>query len=75
MTDEQLDKAVRWVARGITEAEVNPQDVGAVVRWVLRNPLPDLSVMEEEVEEQDRADKLEYIQRLEDEAKRLREEL
>jgi len=71
MTDEQMEKAMRYVARAMIADHVNPNDVGSVVKWMILNPLPARATYEAEVDQQDEAEKQTRITALRDELNRL----
>ncbi len=64
VSDEELQKALRWVIRGLQTAEVDPQNTQAVVTWMIENPMPDKEVWLEETEAQDELDKQAHITKL-----------
>lgn len=64
-TDAELEKAMRWVIRGLKKAEVDPNNVQGVVTWMIENPMPDKEVWLEETEAQDETDRLAHIEALE----------
>ena len=72
LTDAQLEKVMRWVARGLKASGVNPQDTGGVVKWMINNPLPSRAEIEAATDAADEADKQEYILRLEAELTKLK---
>jgi hypothetical protein len=64
VSNEELKKALRWVIRGLTEAEVDPNNVQAVVTWMVENPMPEKEVWLDETEKQDEVDRLAHIEAL-----------
>jgi hypothetical protein len=40
MTEENLQKAIGYVIMKMKEANVNPMDMGEVLRFMIENPLP-----------------------------------
>lgn len=74
LTDEQLEKAMRFVARQMIAATVNIHDVGEVVKWMILNPLPTKEEYEALVLQQDEAEKQLRITALQDELDRLTKE-
>jgi hypothetical protein len=70
-SDKELDKALRWVVRGLNEANVDVNNIQAVVVWMLENQLPEKEAMLAEVEAEDEAERLATIEALKEEIKRL----
>ena len=71
VSDEELEKALRWVVRGLKEDNVDPNNIQAVVTWMIENPMPDKAVWLEETEKKDEEERLTQIDLLKDEIKRL----
>lgn len=71
LTDEQLEKAMRFVARQMIAAEVNLNDVSSVVKWMILNPLPTKEEYEVIVAQQDETEKQLRIAVLQEELDRL----
>jgi hypothetical protein len=71
LSDEELEKALRWVIRGLKEANVDPNNIQAVVVWMLENQLPEKEVLLAEVEAEDESERLANIEALKEEIKRL----
>jgi hypothetical protein len=40
LTEEQMQKALNYVARKMQEDNTDIDDIGGVVRWMIENPLP-----------------------------------
>jgi hypothetical protein len=40
LTEEQVDKALKWVIRKAKEDGVRFQDIVSVIKWMIENPLP-----------------------------------
>jgi hypothetical protein len=40
LTDEQMEKAMRYVARKMQEDGINTQSIVEIVQWMINNPLP-----------------------------------
>jgi hypothetical protein len=71
VSNEELEKALRWVVRGIQEAQIDPQNVQAVVTWMIENPMPDKAVWLAETEEQDELERQANIAILKEELAKL----
>ena len=71
LTETQLEKAMRFVARQMIAANVNINDVGEVVKWMILNPLPTKEEYEALVLQQDEAEKQLRITALQAELDRL----
>jgi hypothetical protein len=71
LSNEELEKALRWVIRGLKEAEVDPNNIQAVVTWTLENQLPPKPVWLLETEEKDEQDRLAHIEALKAELTKL----
>jgi hypothetical protein len=71
VSDEELTKALRWVIRGLTEAQVDHNNVQAVVTWMVENPMPEKEVWLAETEEKDEQDRLAHIEALKAEITKL----
>lgn len=71
VSDEELGKALRWVVRGLKGAEVDPNNIQAVVTWMIENPMPPKEQWLEETESQDEEERLERIEALKEELKKL----
>ena len=74
LSNEELEKALRWVIRGLKEAEIDPNNVQAVVTWTLENQLPAKDVWLAEVDEADELDKQAHITALKAELAKLEDE-
>jgi hypothetical protein len=74
LSNEELEKALRWVIRGLKEAEVDPNNIQAVVTWTLENQLPEKEVWLAETEEKDEQDRLAHIEALKVEITKLEKE-
>jgi hypothetical protein len=72
VSDDELEKAMRWVIRGLKGAEVDPNNIQGVVTWMIENPMPDKEVWLEETEAKDEAEKLAHIEALEAELNKLK---
>jgi hypothetical protein len=70
-SDEELQKAIRWVVRGLKEADIDPQNVQAVVVWMIENPLPAKDVLLAEVDKEDEEQRLATIEALKEEIVKL----
>ena len=70
-SDEELQKALRWVGRGLKEAEIDLQNVQAVVVWTIENQLPAKDVWLAEVEKEDEEERLATIEALKEEITKL----
>ena len=70
-SDEELDKAIRWVVRGLKEAAIDPQNVQAVVVWTIENQLPAKDVLLAEVDKKDEEERLATIEALKAEITKL----
>ncbi len=64
-SNEELEKAMRWVIRGLKGADVDPNNIQAVVTWMIENQMPDKEVWLKETEDQDETDRLAHIEALE----------
>jgi len=73
LSNEELEKALRWVIRGLKEAEIDPNNVQAVVTWTLENQLPAKDVWLAETEEKDEQERLAHIAVLKAELAKLEE--
>ena len=71
VSDEELQKAIRWVVRGLKEAAIDPQNVQAVVTWMIENQLPAKDVWLAEVEKEDEEERLATIEALKEEITKL----
>jgi len=71
LTEEQLEKAMRYVARGMVADGVNFSDVGAVVKWMIEHPLPTRATYEAQVAADDEAEKQARIAALQSELNKL----
>jgi len=71
VSDEELQKALRWVIRGLKEANIDPNNVQAVVTWMIENPMPDKEVWLEETEAKDELEKQAHIVALKEELAKL----
>ncbi len=71
VSDEELAKALRWVIRGLQKAEVDPQNIQAVVTWMIENPMPAKEVWLTETEEKDELERLAHIKTLKEELAKL----
>jgi hypothetical protein len=70
-SDEELQKAIRWVVRGLKEADIDPQNVQAVVVWMVENQLPAKDVLLAEVDKEDEEQRLATIEALKEEITKL----
>lgn len=70
-SDEELDKALRWVVRGLKKDNVDVNNIQAVVVWMLENQLPEKDVLLGEVEAEDESERLATIEALKEEITRL----
>lgn len=64
-TNAELEKAMRWVIRGLKDAEVDPNNIQGVVTWMIENPMPDKEVWLAATEAQDEVERLAHIEALE----------
>ena len=71
VSDEELQKALRWVIRGLQKDKVDPQNVQAVVVWTIENPMPDKEVWLAETDEKDELERLAHIKALKEELNKL----
>jgi len=71
-SDKELEKAIRWVIRGLKGAEVDPNNIQAVVTWMIENQMPDKDIWLEETEAKDEAERLAHIEALEAELNKLK---
>jgi hypothetical protein len=71
VSDEELEKALRWVVRGLQAAEVDPNNIQAVVTWMIENPMPEKEVWLAETEENDEAERRAHIEALREELTKL----
>jgi hypothetical protein len=71
VSNVELEKALRWVIRGLKEAEVDPNNIQAVVTWMVENPLPEKEVWLAETEAKDEQDRLAHIEALKAEITKL----
>jgi hypothetical protein len=71
VSDAELEKALRWVIRGLTAAEIDPNNIQAVVTWMIENPMPEKEVWLAETEEKDEQDKQAHIASLKEELAKL----
>jgi hypothetical protein len=71
VSDEELGKALRWVVRGLKVAEIDPNNVQAVVTWMIENPMPAKEVWLEETDAKDEEERLAHIKALKEELKKL----
>jgi hypothetical protein len=67
VSDEELEKGLRWVIRGLKETDVDPQNTQAVVIWMIENQMPDKEVWLAETEEKDELDRQAHITKLKEE--------
>jgi len=74
LSNEELEKGLRWVIRGLKDAEVDPNNIQAVATWMLENQLPAKDVWLPETEEKDEQDRLEHIKALKAELAKLEPE-
>ncbi len=70
-TDEELGQAMRWVVRGLKEANVDVNNIQAVVVWMIENQLPAKDVLMAEVEKEDEEERLATIEALKAEITKL----
>jgi hypothetical protein len=49
MTEENIQKAMEYVARKMVAEELNITDAGVAVRWLIENPLPTRAEYEAEM--------------------------
>ena len=71
ISNEELDKAMLWVVRGLKEAAIDPQNVQAVVTWMIENQLPAKDVWLAETEAKDEEERLATIEALKAEITKL----
>jgi len=71
LTESQMEKALRYVARAMAADGVNFADVGAVVEWMINNPLPDRLTYEAQVAVDDESEKQARIAALQEELTKL----
>ena len=74
LTEDQVQKAMAYVARKMQEDKVNPQNPGGVVRWMIENPLPSREEYQAQVAAWEEEDKAESIVKLEAQLAKLRGE-
>ena len=61
LSNEELEKALRWTIRGLKEAEIDPNNIQGVATWMLENQLPAKEVWLTETEEKDEQERLAHI--------------
>ena len=71
ISDEELQKALRWVIRGLKVDEIDPNNIQAVVTWMIENPMPEKEEWLAETEALDEQEKLAHIEELKAEITRL----
>jgi hypothetical protein len=74
VSNEELEKGMRWVVRGLKEANIDPNNIQAVVGWMIENPMPAKSEWLAETDEKDEEDRLAHIEALKAEIQRLEDE-
>jgi hypothetical protein len=62
LSDEELEKAMRWTIRGLKEAQVDPNSIQAVATWMLENQLPAKEVWLAETDALDEEERLAQIE-------------
>jgi hypothetical protein len=65
LTESQIQKAMDYVARKMIQDKINLIDVGAVIRWMIENPLPTKAEYQAQLavwEEEDKAAKIVALQ-------------
>ena len=67
LTEDQMEMAMRYVARRMIADGVDLNNVGAVVQWMIANPLPKRAIYESEVAAQDEEERQLRIQQLREE--------
>ncbi len=70
-SDAELEKAMRWVIRGLKEAQIDPNNIQGVVTWMLENQLPAKDVWLAETEAKDEEERLATIEALKAEITKL----
>jgi hypothetical protein len=71
VSDEELEKAMRWVVRGLKEAQIDPNNIHGVATWMIENQLPAKEVWLAETEEKDEEERLATIEALKAEITKL----
>jgi len=71
LTDEEMETAMRYVAREMINEGVQLQDVGSVVKWMINHPLPSKATYEAVVTTQDEEEKQARIASLKEELAKL----
>jgi hypothetical protein len=62
LSNEELEKAMRWTIRGLKEAKIDPNSIQDVATWMLENQLPAKEVWLAETEAKDEAERLAQIE-------------
>jgi hypothetical protein len=71
LTDDQFQLVLKYLGKKMKEDEIAMGNPTAVIRWLLENPLPNLSDVKTEVEAEDAAEKERRIALLTEELERL----
>jgi hypothetical protein len=71
VSDEELEKAMRFVIRGLKKDDIDPNNIQAIVTWMIENPMPDKEVWLAETEAKDEEDRLAHIEALKEEITKL----
>lgn len=71
LTELQIEKAMSYVARKMTEEGVDIRDTGVVVKWMIENPLPSKAEYQAQLAEWEEEDKAAKIVALQAELDRL----
>lgn len=71
VSNEELEKAIRWVIRGLKKDEIDHNNIQAVVVWMIENPMPKKEVWLAETETKDELDKQDHITALKAELAKL----
>jgi hypothetical protein len=74
MTEENIQKAMEYVARKMITEELDIRDSGVAVRWLIENPLPTKAEYEAEMEALHAEEKAARIVALQEELARLQGE-
>jgi hypothetical protein len=74
LTDVQMEKAMRYVARKMQEEKVSVQDVGGIVKWMINNPLPSKAEYQAQMDVWEEEDKAASIAKLEAQLAKLKGE-
>ena len=75
VSNEELEKAMRWVIRGLQTSKIDPNNIQAVVTWMIENPMPEKELWIAETEAKDEEEKLAHIEDLKEQLAQLETEV